>query len=370
MKEAIAVGSTTNKDELAQSSNYGPELDVVAPGEPIYSTIRGDRYQYKSGTSMAAPHVAGLIGLLRSCSPALSAPAARTVIESTADDLAAPGWDEFFGFGRINAHQALAKLAQLQPVTDPVRLLVADNMSPSLPVTHRVEMVTNDPAVISWTAVITPAVSWLSLSTAGQTSVSGRGLPLSVTLVATRPATAVTGSYSTTLLFSAETQSGLALCPEPMEVQLNYISSARLSYLPLIQSNNRSGPDLVVDSLVATSTGVTVTVKNQGNTAVTDAFWVDVYFDPVQVPALNMPWPTIADYGQVWGVTADLPPGASLTLTSGGSYFVPEHSSPLPLPGGAVVYGLVDSVNFGTDYGNVREQNEANNLSAAVISVD
>ena len=193
---------------------------------------------------------------------------------------------------------------------------------------------------------------------------------MSVTLVATRPTPAVTGSYSSTLLFSAETQSGLALCPETMEIQLNYISSTRLQYLPLIQSNDRSGPDLVLDSLVATSTGMTVTVRNQGNTAVTDAFWVDVYFDPVQVPALNMPWPTIADYGQVWGVAVDLPPGASLTLTSGDSYFAPEHSSPLPLPVGAVVYGLVDSVNFVTNYGNVLEQNEANNLSGAVVSVD
>jgi hypothetical protein len=155
-----------------------------------------------------------------------------------------------------------------------------------------------------------------------------------------------------------------------MEIQLNYIPTAHLSYLPLIQRTRFPGVDLVIDSLVAASSGVTLTIRNRGNTVVTDAFWVDVYFNPVQVPALNIPWPTIADHGQVWGVTADLPPGAGLTLTTGGSYFAPEYSSPLPLPAGAAVFGLVDSINFSTDYGNVLEVDEDNNLLGPLISVD
>ena len=78
----------------------------------------------------------------------------------------------------------------------------------------------------------------------------------------------------------------------------------------------------------------------------------------------------IADHGQVWGVTDDLLPGGSLTLTSGGSYFAPEYSSPLPLPAGATVFGLVDSINFSTNYGNVLELNEENNLFGPAISVN
>jgi hypothetical protein len=140
-------------------------------------------------------------------------------------------------------------------------------------------------------------------------------------------------------------------------------------YLPLILKHSVSGPDLVVDSLIATSDAVTVTIKNQGNVPVTDAFWVDVYFNPSVTPSLNQPWDTIASYGMVWGVTTPIAPnGGILILTSGGDYYFPEYSSPAPLPVGADVYALVDSINFGTSYGTVLESNEENNLLGPVTS--
>lgn len=65
----MAVGSTTQSDEKAASSNYGDWVDVSAPGVYIWSTCVGGGYCYKSGTSMAAPHVAGLAALLFSRFP-------------------------------------------------------------------------------------------------------------------------------------------------------------------------------------------------------------------------------------------------------------------------------------------------------------
>jgi hypothetical protein len=141
------------------------------------------------------------------------------------------------------------------------------------------------------------------------------------------------------------------------------------AYLPMIfKHHGASRPDLVVDSLIATSNAVTVTVKNQGSVSVADDFWVDVYFNPTETPGVNKPWDTIASHGAVWGVTAPIPAGGSLTLTTDGDYYFPEYSSTPPLPVGANVYALVDSVDFSTTYGAVPESNEDNNLFGPVTS--
>jgi hypothetical protein len=142
-------------------------------------------------------------------------------------------------------------------------------------------------------------------------------------------------------------------------------------YLPIIMKNSVIAPDLVVDSLVATSTAVTVTIRNQGNAPVNDEFWVDVYFNPRVTPSLNHPWDTIADHGVVWGVTTAIPVGGSLVLTTDATdpyYFPPPDSSAPPLPVGADVCALVDSVDHSTTYGAVRESDEGNNLGGPVTS--
>jgi hypothetical protein len=128
----------------------------------------------------------------------------------------------------------------------------------------------------------------------------------------------------------------------------------------------------VVESLSAGSNGLTLTIKNIGDAPVTNAFWVDVYFNPTQTPSLNKPWDTLASHGAVWGVTGaglnQLGPGGTLTLTSGGAYYFATDSSSLPFPEGAQVYALVDSVNHNSSYGNIQESNEGNNLKGPVVS--
>lgn len=105
--ETIAVGATDNRDIRASFSNYGAELDVVAPGVSVYSLNPPSGYQLKNGTSMATPHVTGLGALLWSYNPSLTRDQVRALIESGVDDLGAPGDDDFFGFGRIDASRSL-----------------------------------------------------------------------------------------------------------------------------------------------------------------------------------------------------------------------------------------------------------------------
>jgi hypothetical protein len=103
----MGVSATDDRDLFASFSRYGNEVDVCAPGNLIYSTYVNNGYQYLSGTSMATPHVSGLAALVKSYVPALTNVDIELILDRTADDLGPAGWDNHYGFGRINAYQAL-----------------------------------------------------------------------------------------------------------------------------------------------------------------------------------------------------------------------------------------------------------------------
>lgn len=105
----IGVSATDQNDARASWSNYGAHVAVAAPGSSIYSTYwnGSSTYAYMSGTSMAAPHVAGLAALLFAQDDTRTNAAVRSVIERSADDLGDVSWDQYYGYGRINAYKAL-----------------------------------------------------------------------------------------------------------------------------------------------------------------------------------------------------------------------------------------------------------------------
>ncbi|UCZ54876.1 S8 family peptidase [Bacillus shivajii] len=109
-EEVLTVAATDPHEERAFFSNYGHHIDVSAPGEHIPSTYLGNEFVMMSGTSMAAPHVAGLAGLIRSVDPDLSNEEVYDLIRRTCDDLGEEGVDPYFGHGKINVERALREI--------------------------------------------------------------------------------------------------------------------------------------------------------------------------------------------------------------------------------------------------------------------
>jgi hypothetical protein len=106
----FAVASSDNQDHMSSFSNWGAWVDVSAPGSDIYSTYGPDGYNTVSGTSMAAPIVAGLAALLKAQNPNWTPDqiAARIQATSTNIDSLNPTHIGMIGTGRIDAHAALA----------------------------------------------------------------------------------------------------------------------------------------------------------------------------------------------------------------------------------------------------------------------
>lgn len=124
LPNVIAVGSIDNHGTRASDSNYGTGLDVVAPGVNIYTTTLAydGYYTTVSGTSFAAPHVAGLAALILSVRPDLTQEQVRYAIESTCTKLSGYSfsnnsnqpngtWNDEVGYGLINASWAVNSVA-------------------------------------------------------------------------------------------------------------------------------------------------------------------------------------------------------------------------------------------------------------------
>ncbi len=148
----IAVGATRYDETLAYYSNYGPDLDLVAPGGDTNVDQNGDGYgdgilqqtfgssptdwgyYYYEGTSMASPHVAGVAALVIA-SGVTGPDNVRQVLQSTAKDLGAPGWDKTYGWGRVDAAAALGYTAEpihniaVTRITAPASALSGDPVS-------------------------------------------------------------------------------------------------------------------------------------------------------------------------------------------------------------------------------------------------
>lgn len=120
--ESITVAALDHTDRRAGFSNFGAFVDVSAPGENILSTIPDNRYELFSGTSMAAPHVAGVAALILGQHPEFTQRDVETILGNAVDPIVA---DRPIGAGRLNA----AKAVRIRTPLPEARLRVPERLA-------------------------------------------------------------------------------------------------------------------------------------------------------------------------------------------------------------------------------------------------
>lgn len=145
LADVLTVSAIHNENMISEVSNFGPQVDVTAPGESVFSTHNNGSYIFRTGTSMASPHVAGLAALIMSYAPQLSADQVRALIETTTDDLGVPGPDNLYGEGRINAFSAL--------MAAPLPFEIQTSWPPDGAVDARLAVLEDGVTPVGWTAV-------------------------------------------------------------------------------------------------------------------------------------------------------------------------------------------------------------------------
>lgn len=114
-ENAMAIGATGPMDTVAAFSNYGSHISVVAPGQDIYglsykNDTASDIVSY--GTSFSTPMVTGIASLLLAQNKNRTPEQLRHLVETNAEDMVGgsrdePGWDKYYGYGRVNAYRTL-----------------------------------------------------------------------------------------------------------------------------------------------------------------------------------------------------------------------------------------------------------------------
>lgn len=126
----IAVGNMKYSYEISDTSSYGPEMEVIAPGTGIWTTTIDGTYTYIDGTCPAAAHVAGVCALILSENPDLTPDEVRAILRDSALDQVhnddPEGWDEHYGYGLINAYVCFDDTPPNVEITSPTSYYVSE----------------------------------------------------------------------------------------------------------------------------------------------------------------------------------------------------------------------------------------------------
>lgn len=113
LPEVLAVGASGREGQVVPTSNGGPGIDVVAPGQSIVAAVPGGGRKADSGTSFAAPQAAALAALLKGRTPTLTPEEIRNRIRQSAHPLGDERWSEWEGYGEIDVLSALTQKGKM-----------------------------------------------------------------------------------------------------------------------------------------------------------------------------------------------------------------------------------------------------------------
>lgn len=120
-KYLIIVGATAQPpgvNSRASFSNYGIGIDVFCPGQNLLTLDFNNKTKNFSGTSASAPLAASLVALMKVAKPTITIPEIKRILKTTSVDIGAPGWDQFTGWGRLDAYDAIRATLGLIPLVD------------------------------------------------------------------------------------------------------------------------------------------------------------------------------------------------------------------------------------------------------------
>jgi subtilisin family serine protease len=318
---AVAVSATSASDTLSTFSNYGTWLDVAAPGEGILTTQVGGGYGSWYGTSLATPLAAAVGALALSANPSLTASQLVSLLEKNTDDLGTPGFDNYFGWGRVNAYKAVTAAKNL--------VSTADTTPPSAAISSPVSGATVSGTVaIQGTATDNVGVTSIALEVDGVTVAAAASSPFSFSW---NSATQVNGSHTFTVkVYDAANNSGSASATinvsnvsdtaQPSVVIANPLSGAAVFGTVLVQATATDNVgvtkvELSVDgAAVSSTTYSTYTFSWNSTTQTNGSHTITVKaFDAannVGSAAINISVNNVAD---------STPPVAAITQPLGGS---------------------------------------------------
>jgi subtilisin family serine protease len=176
--QVIAVGATDNNDNRAVpfsvgtlasgGSNYGAHISFVVPGNALLGIDNnGSSLSYFSGTSQSTPVVAGVVSLLLSVRPTMSFQEVMTALKAGARDMIGlasedvKGWDQYYGWGRVDAYRSLLSVMSATSVQSPMQSREEESIAGAIglnvfpnPVQHLLSVECSTPANTPYTLTI------------------------------------------------------------------------------------------------------------------------------------------------------------------------------------------------------------------------
>ncbi|MEY3898322.1 MAG: hypothetical protein RLZZ214_3843, partial [Verrucomicrobiota bacterium] len=148
----VAVSATDSADVRPSWSNYGSYVDVSAPGANILSLYGADQYASWNGTSFSCPVTSGVVALAASANSKLTNSQLVEILVKNTDDIGAPGYDIYYGSGRVNAYRTASAALALasSDVTAPVVGITSPADGATLaPTTQRIDVRGSDNVAVT-----------------------------------------------------------------------------------------------------------------------------------------------------------------------------------------------------------------------------